>query len=368
MTNETTTKQRAPQVFMLDEEAPQIHNAKVKATTTKPKTKFRKPQVIKTEVIFADEAPLQDLVEVPRTIDRNAPKGFRWLNLLLSSLFFLVTLWAGLAVTTLVESFFARSPFLGWVAFGAAALAALAALVIITREIFGLWRLNKIEALQESAARAINLDEQKAADETLEGLAEIYGKRQDLKWHREKLFSHAADIIDPSDRIKLAERYLLEPLDEEASRIIAKRARRVTLLTTVTPAAALDILFVATQNLIMLREIATLYGGRPSTLTTLKLARMVMTHLAITGGLALSDNLLQHFVGKGLLGRLSARFGEGALNGIMTTRIGLAASEVCRPIPRGEGNRRRLSGLLMELVRFGDKQVEDQPRIEDSTK
>ena len=62
------------------------------------------------------------------------------------------------------------------------------------------------------------------------------------------------------------------------------------MLTTLTPTAVLDILFVAAQNLRMLREIATLYGGRPSTLSTLRLARMVISHLAVTGSLALSDS------------------------------------------------------------------------------
>ena len=121
-----------------------------------------------------------------------------------------------------------------------------------------------------------------------------------------------------------------------------------------TPAAALDILFVAAQNLAMLRELAELYGGRPSTLSTLKLARMVVSHLAVTGGLALSDNLIQHVVGKGVLGRLSARFGEGAVNGIMTSRIGLAARDVCRPIPQADSKKETLGSLLRELVKFGD--------------
>ena len=147
----------------------------------------------------------------------------------------------------------------------------------------------------------------------------------------------------------------MTPLDTEAQRIIARRARRVTLLTTVTPAAALDIIFVAAQNARMLRELATLYGGRPSTLATLKLARMVVVHLAITGGLALSDNLIQHLVGKGLLGRLSARFGEGAVNGILTCRIGLAARDVCRPIPAQGNSGDRLAKLLREVIGFGGK-------------
>src|SRR4029079_16538335 len=140
--------------------------------------------------------------------------------------------------------------------------------------------------------------------------------------------------------------------DDEAHRLIARRSRRVTMLTAVTPAAALDILFVAAQNLRRLREIATLYGGRPSVLATLRLARMVIGHLAVTGGLALSDSVIQHIVGKGLIGRLSARFGEGAVNGILTARIRLAAVDVCRPIPQEAEAKEKLTGLVRELLSF----------------
>jgi putative membrane protein len=123
----------------------------------------------------------------------------------------------------------------------------------------------------------------------------------------------------------------------------------------VTPTAALDILFVAALNLRRMRELATLYGGRPSTLATIRLARMVLGHLAVTGGLALSDNLLQHVVGKGLLGRLSARFGEGAVNGILTARVGLAARDVCRPIPQETSAKETLGSLLRELTTLADR-------------
>jgi putative membrane protein len=238
---------------------------------------------------------------------------------------------------------------------GIAAIAGLAALAIILREALGLMQLRKIEQLQEHAARAINLDEQSSADLACRELQSMYQGRADVAWGLQQFESHKSDILDPKDRMSLADRLLLQPLDDAAHKIIARRARRVTLLTTVTPAAALDILFVAAQNLAMLRELATLYGGRPSTLSTLKLAKMVATHLAVTGGLALSDNLIQHFVGKGLLGRLSARFGEGAVNGILTSRIGLAAADVCRPIPRAASTGETLTGLLKEVMNFGDK-------------
>jgi putative membrane protein len=325
--------------------------------------KFRKPTAFildagdqpksKHAIEFEPEPAGQELVTVP-IIPHRASRRFRWGLVLVSALTTLFSLWAGLAITTLVEEFFARSPALGWAALGVASLAGLAAIAIIFREIWGLMRLGKIEHIQVVSTRALNLDEADAASQTISQLTSLYGNRHDTNWGMTSFRDHARDIMDPSDRVKLFDRMVLKPLDEESHRIIARRARRVTLLTTVTPVAALDILFVAAQNLAMLRELAELYGGRPSTLSTLKLARMVVSHLAVTGGLALSDNLIQHVVGKGVLGRLSARFGEGAVNGIMTSRIGLATRDVCRPIPQADSRKEKLGSLLRELVKFGD--------------
>ena len=316
----------------------------------KPKSRSRATPNIEFDV---DEAA-GELVSVPEIPPRTSRK-FRWGFILISALSALFSLWAGLAITTLVENFFARSPLLGWLALGVAGLAAFAALAIIFREIWGLMRLRRIEQLQILSSRAINLDDKAASDETVTTLQTLYANRHDTKWGMSAFNDHGDDIMDPRDRVKLFDRLVMKPLDEESHRIIARRSRRVTLLTTVTPAAALDILFVAAQNLRMLRELAELYGGRPSTLSTLKLAKMVVAHLAVTGGLALSDNLIQHVVGKGLLGRLSARFGEGAVNGIMTSRIGLAARDVCRPIPQPDSKKESLTSLLRELVKFGNR-------------
>jgi putative membrane protein len=330
-----TGNHRNPAAFVLDD-------------GEKPKSRHK--------IEFAIKESVGDLVAVPQ-IPRRTSKGFRWGFLFVSALATLLSLWAGLTITTLIENFFARSATLGWLAFGVAGLASLAAIAIIIREIWGLSRLRRIEHIQELSARAINLDEAAAAAETVASLEGIYGSRPDTAWGMKMFRDHKNDIMDPRDRIRLLDRLVIGPLDEESHRIIARRARRVTLLTTVTPAAALDIVFVAAQNLRMLRELAELYGGRPSTLSTLKLARMVVSHLAVTGGLALSDNLIQHVVGKGLLGRLSARFGEGAVNGILTSRIGLAARDVCRPVPQSESTKETLGSLLRELVTLNESRA-----------
>jgi putative membrane protein len=333
---------RKPQAFVLDDA--------IKRQATHAKT--RAPRASAHVTIDAEPNWPPPAVLPPTSIATSSPRRFRWGFILVSALFTLAGLWAGLAITQLVESFFARSQWLGWGVSAVAGIAAVAALAIILREIWGLYRLSRIEGLQ---ARALNLDEAVAAKHVLAELKDLYRGRPDLAEPLRALESHTSDIMNPADRVRLADRLLLSGLDAEALRLIARRARRVTLLTAVTPAAALDILFVAAQNLIMLREVATLYGGRPSLLATWRLARMVVTHLAVAGGLALSDTLIQNLVGKGLLGRLSARFGEGAVNGILTSRIGLAAIDVCRPIPGSAPARDKLGNLLREVLSFGTK-------------
>jgi putative membrane protein len=316
----------------------------------------RPPRAI-TGITFEPEQDEGDLIVMPPA-PLARPRRFRWGAILVSALFMLVSLWAGLAVTQLIEDYFARAPMLGWIALGIAAVAGLAALAIIAREIWALARLRRIEHIQVDAAHAINVDDAAAAKRAIDQLKSLYAQRADAQLGLKELKQYESDIMDGRDRMKLADRHLVAWRDGEAHRIIAHAARRITLLTTVAPTPALDILFVAAQNLRMMRELATLYGGRPSTLATIRLARMVVSHLAVTGGIALSDNLIQHMVGKGLLGRLSARFGEGAVNGILTARVGLAARDVCRPIPQEASAKETLGSLMKELVSTAPEKTE----------
>ncbi len=334
-----TGSHRTPKAFVIDDEKP--------AARQQEQTK-RKPRAI-TGITFEPDPDDNALIVIPPKPPRSS-RTLRWGGILFGALATLVSLWAGLAVTQLIEEFYARSPALGWITLGVAGIAAFAALTIILREAWALARLRRIEHIQADAAHAINTDDLASAKRAVSHLQSLYAARSDAQLGLKDLKQYESDILDGRDRVKLAERLLVSTRDDEAHRIIAHAARRVTLLTTVTPTAALDMIFVAALNLRMMREVATLYGGRPSTLATLRLARMVLGHLAVTGGLALSDNLLQHVVGKGLLGRLSARFGEGAVNGILTARVGLAARDVCRPIPQETSAKETLGSLMRELT------------------
>ena len=101
----------------------------------------------------------------------------------------------------------------------------------------------------------------------------------------------------------------------------------------------------------MLRRLAALYGGRPGFLGSLKLARLVLGHIALTGGVALGEDVIQQLIGHGLTAKLSARLGEGIMNGAFTGRIGISAIDLCRPLPFIEAERPRLRNFVAELRR-----------------
>ena len=112
-----------------------------------------------------------------------------------------------------------------------------------------------------------------------------------------------------------------------------------------------DVLFVGGQSIRLTRRISEIYGGRPGVLSFLRLGRKVLGHLAITGGMAVTDGVLSQVLGAGLAARLSAKLGEGVLNGILTARIGLVAIAICRPMPFLAESEPKLSELASGLVR-----------------
>jgi putative membrane protein len=86
-------------------------------------------------------------------------------------------------------------------------------------------------------------------------------------------------------------------------------------------------------NLRMIRRIAEIYGGRAGTFGSWRLTRAVLTHLGATGAVSAGDDLIGSLAGGGVLSKISRRFGEGVINGALTARVGVAALEVCRPLP-----------------------------------
>jgi putative membrane protein len=295
----------------------------------------------------AEPAQLPAAIEAP-VLER---RGFRWGALFWAAVAGLVLLGVGLGVTQLVEDLFARNQGLGFLGLAFALAAALALGVVAAREAFGLMRLATIETLHARATAVLLSDDRTDSRNVVRELLRIAHANPQLARARLTLQGHVDDIIDGADMIRLAERELMTPLDAQARRLVSAAAQRVSVVTAVSPRALIDVLFVLVASLRLIRQLARLYGGRPGTLGMIRLLRHVIAHLAITGGLAASDSLVQQMVGHGLAAKLSQRLGEGLLNGLLTARLGLAAIEVTRPLPFTALPRPALADLARDLLR-----------------
>ena len=247
----------------------------------------------------------------------------------------LVSLGLGLWFAQLVEDLFARAQALGWIGVGLGALTAAALVAIVAREAAAILRQSRIARLHASLALARASDDGEAARPLVARLIALYEGRPETAAGRAETAQAAQAIIDGRDLIDIAERALLRPLDARAQAEIAAAAKRVSMVTAISPRAVLDVFFVVAQIIYLIRRIAEIYGGRPGLLGFFKLARSVGAHVAITGGVAVGDSLVQQMLGHGVASRISARLGEGVLNGLLTARVGLSALAVCRPAPFG---------------------------------
>ena len=300
----------------------------------------------------ADPAQLPVPIDVPLL---PAKRGFRWGSLFWAATGGLVLLGLGLGIVNLIEDLFARNESLGFLGLAFALAATLALTVVIAREAFGLARLATIEKLHLRAAEVLVSDDRAASRAIVGDLLKLAHQNPQLARARAALQGHADDIIDGADMIKLAERELMTPLDQEARRLVSSAAQRVSIVTAVSPRALIDVLFVFVASLRMIRQLARLYGGRPGTIGMIRLMRHVIGHLAITGGMAASDSLVQQMLGHGIAAKLSQRLGEGVLNGLLTARLGLAAIDVTRPLPFTALPRPALADLAKDLLRKRDE-------------
>lgn len=298
--------------------------------------------------------PEADPAQLPVVIDEPAVpvrRGFGWSGIFWTALGGLVVLGLGLGISNLVEDLFNRSASLGYIGLVFAILAVVALVVIITREALSLARLETIEKLHARANAVLLSDDRKESDAIVRDLLKVAHDNPHLARARVALEEHSRDIIDGADMLRLAERELMTPLDQEARRLVSSAAQRVSIVTAVSPGAVIDMLFVFAAALRLVRQLARLYGGRPGTLGMIRLMRHVVAHLALTGGMAASDSLIQQMLGHGITAKLSAKLGEGLLNGLLTARLGLAAIDVTRPLPFEALPRPALSDLAKDLLK-----------------
>lgn len=284
----------------------------------------------------------------------------RWFWALFSAL---VTLVVSIAAYDYVDRLLERNQTLGRVVMVVLVALVLVVIVQIFREIWAFRKLGRIDAFRADAEAALRVADRARAADLSHRLQRFYAGRPEMAWTRDELERKRADVLDADAVLALTERALFTPLDAEARSEIEAASRTVAAATAMIPLAMMDVLAALSANIRMIRRIAEIYGAHSGFFGSWRLLGTVATHLVATGAVAAGDDLLHTAVGGTMLGRLSRRFGEGIVNGALTARVGVAAMEVCRPLPFSALPRPKVSNLigrsLTGLFQTGDGQKPD---------
>ena len=300
---------------------------------------------------------LQPEADAGRAVDSIAHpprQGLRWGVVAFSAAGGLAVLWLTLTLDSLIRALFSWIGWFGWLGIALVCAFFIAVAVVIGRELAGLFRLKQLARLRLQGDEAALKNDRDAAIRTLRSLITLYGDKPDTARGRRLVAAHLGEIIDGRDLLALAERDLIAPLDKRAKVLASAAARRVAVVTAVSPRAVFDVVFVLWESVRLIRGVADLYGGRPGAFGLFRLTKAVVSHLAVTGSIAVGATLLQQIIGHGFSARRSAKLGEGVVNGLMMARIGLSAIDVCRPLPFLAAERPQLTDLTSDLVKLRD--------------
>ncbi|WP_142849265.1 TIGR01620 family protein [Telmatospirillum sp. J64-1] len=215
------------------------------------------------------------------------------------------------------------------------------------REVRALRRLGEVDKFRRALAEAEESNSPRRLEQALTPVLTMVGERRP---ELVRNFRHRSQgLNDTAAILRQFHGAVLTPLDAEARRVVRLTGYGVMGATAVSPHPALDVAIVVWRSLAMIRRIGEIYGFRPSSLSTLVLARSVITSAALAAAADPAGQAMADALGGSLLEKLSARFAEGGISGLRALRVGLRAIDLCRPIPFEAEERKGMLRTLVEM-------------------
>ncbi|MCJ8320212.1 MAG: YcjF family protein [Colwellia sp.] len=152
-----------------------------------------------------------------------------------------------------------------------------------------------------------------------------------------------------SELLQLYSKLVLSHVDKKVIAEISKFSTEAVVLVALSPVALIDMLVMLWRNLRMLDKISGLYGLKLGYWSRIKLIKQVFINMAYAGASELIADFGTEMVGADLLGKMSARLAQGLGAGLLTSRLGLKAMHLCRPLPFND-NPPKLTEVRKEIL------------------
>ncbi|TYG33778.1 TIGR01620 family protein [Lonepinella koalarum] len=166
-----------------------------------------------------------------------------------------------------------------------------------------------------------------------------------VQWQKQLSESHHAQEVG-----FLFSQTVMQPFDKKAKQLITKNAIESAIVIAVSPLAVVDTFFMAWRNIRLINQIARLYGIELGYFSRLRLMKLVLMNMALTGATELIQEVGMDWLSQDVMAKLSARVGQGIGAGLLTARLGIKTMEFCRPLAFQKGEKPRLSHIHREVL------------------
>ncbi|MBD1583915.1 TIGR01620 family protein [Pseudoalteromonas sp. S16_S37] len=237
-------------------------------------------------------------------------------------------------------------------------LAIISAAVFLVRESVALKRLKYHQHHQQDGLRLLNSTQIGEAQSWLESVLKHHPQQQVAEF-KASIQAHHTD----KEVLQLYESSLLQSHDQKAKQIINQHATTSAMLVAMSPMALLDMLAVLWRGVHLIEAITKHYGIKLGYRSRITLYKLLVKQMVFVGATELVSDLAATSLGAELLGRLSARAGQGLSAGVFTARLGYKAMELCRPLPRLEHKPSLLKSTVNQLVNTLLKRADQADKV-----
>ncbi|BAP54841.1 hypothetical protein THII_0544 [Thioploca ingrica] len=223
--------------------------------------------------------------------------------------------------------------------------------VLIWRSYQNIVTLRMISALQQEGQQLMNNPGYGNAIYYINRVAHLYLDRPTTQLRLEQFYLTVKDTYQDREICALFSQQIMKEIDQQAHYLITQRSKETALLVMISHVAWLDTLLTLWRNLRMIQEIATLYGGRPSLLSSISLIKDVLQNLIYADVSEMAAESIAEILGSSMLSILSTQMAQGLGSSVLTARVGLRAMQVCRPLPFLEQEKPRLKEIRKEIIK-----------------
>jgi len=258
---------------------------------------------------------------------------------------------AGLASVLAIDwivGLFDRSPWLGAIGTVFLVLIFSGAVAWIAREMRALARLKDVGRIRSlldwSALPMQRSDLAGRIEDSIRLLSHLPAYHSQIPTWRAR---RAADLPAP-DALALFEADMLANADKKALSAARRAIRDAFGLVALSPTGLTDTVLFVSRAMRLLREVAEIYGLRPSSASLALLGHRVLKDAGMVTVADAAGDLVSGFIGGSVAGKLSTLAGEGAIGAQRMAKFSLLAIESCRPVRFHPERRPSLRSLLSQ--------------------